>query len=113
MSKVAPKISKPGSIRMPEGTRNTEKGKHGSGIAPKPSGGANIPGNDKPTMPAQAGLARVKNVGNGQALGRLPVQNPPANQVGNKIGQPNPKTVAAATSKPKRKGIGAAFYGEY
>lgn len=113
MSKVAPKISKPGSIKMPTGTRNTEVGKHGSGIAPKPKGGAAIKGNDRPSMPAQAGLARVANVGNGQALGRLPIQNPPANQVGNRIGQPNPQTAAAATSKPKRKGLGAAFYGEY
>ena len=113
MSKVLPKISSPGSIKPKFGGRNTDVGKHGSGLAPKPSGGAAIPGNDRPSMPTSAGLARIGSEPNGPALGRLPIQNPPANQVGNKIGQPNPQTGAAATSKPKRRGIGAAFYGEY
>lgn len=114
MNKVAPKISSPGSAKFPtKGPHNPNVGTSGSGLAPKPSGGAAIPGNDRPSMPEQAGLARVRNVGMGKADMRLPIQNPPANQKGMKVGQPNPNTGAAATSKPKRRGIGAAFYGEY
>lgn len=113
-NKVSPKISNPGSSKFPQrGAHNPNVGTHGSGIAPKPKGGAAIKGNDRPSMPVQAGLARVSNVGNGQAAGRLPLQNPPANVVGNKIGQPNPQVAAAASQKPKRKGLGASFYGEY
>lgn len=52
-----------------------------------------------------------RSVPMGKADGRLPIKNPPANVVGQKIGQSNPNTAAAATKKPNRKG-GAAFYGE-
>lgn len=114
MNKLAPKISSPGSSVFPsKGQHNQNVGTSGSGMAPRPRGGAAIAGNDRPTMPAQAGLARVKNVGMGAAQGRLPVQSPPANVTGMKVGQPNPQTAAAASAKPKRRGIGAAFYGEY
>lgn len=92
MSKVLPKISPPGSIRMPQGGGHTD----GIAKAGNPRGGA---------------LAKVKGVGMGNPQGRMPLQNPPANVTGMKIGQPNPQTGAAATKKPNRKG-GAAFYGE-
>lgn len=92
MNKVAPTIAGPGSIKMPSGSRNTDVGRHATG----------------------GQLARAgRSVPNGKADMRLPVQHPTANQVGNKLGQPNPETGAAATTKPKRRGIGAAFYGEY
>lgn len=96
-NKVAPKISSPGSIKMPtKGGRNatTNAGTHGSG---------------------QTGLARVKSAGKGPAIAsNLPLRtNAMRNQQGAKIGQPNPQTKAAATTKPKRKGLGSAFYGEY
>jgi hypothetical protein len=110
MNNFIPKAKAPGSMTMPSGTRNTEKGKHGSGIAPKPSGGADIMGNDRPSMPAQAGLARVKPVGMGFKGFRLPVQSPQANIKGMK--QPKvPSTAPAATKMPNRKG-GANFFGE-
>lgn len=113
-NKVAPKISAPGSSKFPtKGPHNPNVGTRGSGLAPKPSGGAAIPGNDRPSMPTQAGLARVSNVGTGQNQGAMPVQKPPAGLQNARIGQQNPQTSAAATAKPKRRGIGAAFYGEY
>lgn len=113
-NKFIPKTSKPPAPKFPtSGPHNPNVGTHGSGLAPKPSGGANLLGNDRPSMPAQGGLARVSGVSKGAAQGRMPVQSPPANVVGQKLGQPNPQTSAAATKKPKRKGIGAAFYGEY
>lgn len=92
-NKVAPKISAPGSSKFP----NT--GGHTDGIQ---KGGH-----------ARGGpLAKVKPAGTGDPAGRLPVQHPTANQANKRIGQPNPDTSAAATAKPKRKGLGAAFYGE-
>lgn len=113
-NKVAPKISKPGSDRFPQkGPHNPNVGTSGKGIAPKPKGGAALPGNDRPSAPEQAALARVKNVGMGQTQGRMPVQNPPANVVGQKIGQPEPQTSAAATQKPARRKTPAPFYGEF
>lgn len=92
MSKVIPKISSPGSMKMPSGGRHTDVGRRATG------GQLAHPG---------------ATAGKGNPQGRLPIHNPPANQVGNKIGQPNPDTGAAASTKPKRRGIGAAFYGEY
>lgn len=116
MNKVAPKISSPGSSKFPtKGPHNPNVGTHGSGLAPKPSGGAAIKGNDRPSMPASGGLARVADVGGAKpAASVLPVKNN-ANRglAGPKVGQANPQTGAAATSKPKRRGLGAAFYGEY
>ena len=92
MGKLNIKISPPGSIKMPTGghTDGVRKGGHSRG------GPLANPG---------------RTVGAGASLGRLPIQNPPANQVGQRIGQPDPDTGAAATKKPNRKG-GAAFYGE-
>ncbi len=116
MNKVAPKISSPGSSKFPtKGPHNPNVGTHGSGLAPKPKGGAAIPGNDRPSMPEQGSLARVANVGASKPAGSfLPVQNNSnAGLKGPKVGQANPQTGAAATSKPKRRGLGAAFYGEY
>lgn len=89
-NKVAPKISSPGSIRMPQGGHNTNVGKHGGGGAlakvsvPSPSADNGIP---NPDRKPNSGLRNQR------------------------IGQPNPDTSAAATRKPNRKG-GAAFYGE-
>lgn len=107
MSKVLPKISAPGSIKMPSGSRDPNKGEHARG------GALAKPGRSVPT---------------GQSQGRMPLQNPPSNVVGGKIGQreaapPGPgarirpitqtPTVGnpVATKKPNRRG-GAAFYGE-
>jgi hypothetical protein len=90
MSKVLPKISAPGSIKMPQGGHDTSKGEHARG------GALAQPGRSVPM---------------GQAQGRLPIRKPTANLANTTIGQPNPQTGAAATKKPNRKG-GAAFYGE-
>jgi hypothetical protein len=92
MSKVAPKISSPGSIKMPEGSRNTSAGEHARGGAL-----------------AQPG----RSVGTGKNQGSMPLRKPPAGLANTKIGQKNPDTGATATVKPKRKGIGSAFFGEY
>ena len=119
MSKLLPAISKPGSIKFPtKGPHNPNVGTHGSGIAPRPKGGAPIPGNDRPTAPSQNGLARVAGTGGnspsgvgGPAGSFLPVQKPVAGVASQRIGQSNPNPAAAATKKPNRKG-GAPFYGE-
>lgn len=120
-NKFIPKASKPGSSKFPTtGPHNPNVGKHGSGLAPRPKGGAAMPGNDRPTMPTNGGLARVSGAGSsssgsaGPAGSFLPVQNNAnANLRNTRVGQQNPNTSAAATSKPKRKGLGAAFFGEY
>jgi len=92
MSKVAPKISAPGSMKLATGTRNTDVGKHASGQA----------------------LAKVKPAKGAPSAGSfLPVSKPKAGLASQSVGQPNPQTGAAASAKPKRRGIGAAFYGEY
>lgn len=92
-NKVAPKISAPGSSKFPNKGGHTDGVKKGSHAR----GGA---------------LAKVKPAGLGDSGGRLPVQSPTANIGSKRVGQPNPDTSAAATAKPKRKGLGAAFYGE-
>lgn len=119
MNKVTPKISAAGSIQMPtKGGRNatTNAGMHGSGIAPRPQAGSQqkIAGSQG-SAPAQVGLARVKNASTGPAgASNLPVRtNAMRGLTGPKVGQPNPGTGAVATKKPKRKGLGSAFYGEY
>jgi hypothetical protein len=119
-NKFIPKVSAPGSAKFTQkGPHNPNVGTHGNGIAPKPSGGAPILGNDRPTGPEQASLARVRNTGSspsgnsGPAGSFLPARKPQAGLSNQKIGQQNPNTSAAATSKPKRRGVGAAFYGEY
>jgi hypothetical protein len=119
MSKFYPKVKAPGSMAMPEkGGHNktmNESRRGAGGMAPKPSGGAALPGNDRPSHPVQAGLARVKAGGGAPPAGSfLPVQNNAMANLANKqVGQPNPNTAAAATAKPKRKGLGSAFFGEY
>ena len=92
MGKLNIKISPPGSSVMPNTGGHTDgiqKGGHAHG---------------SPT-------ARVSLPPKGASLGRLPLQSPPANVTGQRIGQPNPQVGAAASKKPNRKG-GAAFYGE-
>lgn len=137
MSKVAPKISAPGSAKMPtKGPHNPNVGTHGSGLAPKPRGGAAMPGSDRPSMPQRGGLARVAGAGSspagvGSSAGSFtPVQKPVAGLANQRTGQrevappgssarvrPLTKTATVgnpvATNKPKRRGIGAAFFGEY
>src|SRR5262249_34393673 len=116
-----PKISAPGSAKFPtNGPHNTNVGRRGqsSALAPKPSGGANILGNDKPSLPqngpARIGTQPASPAGvSGPAGSFTPVKKPVSGLANQRIGQKNPETAAAATKKPKRKGIGAAFYGEY
>lgn len=122
---------------MPKGKRNTEIGKTGSGLAPKPSGGADILGNDNPSHPVNGGLARVQDrpsspTGKMPTAGSFtPVQNNAlANLTGQTTGQAEvlPRGASArmspqtkmpttgnpvATEKPRRKGLGSKFYGEY
>jgi hypothetical protein len=136
-NKFLPKVSAPGSSRFPNGGgRNPKVGTSGSGMAPVPRGGAPIPGNDRPSMPGQAGLARVAGAGSsptgvGSSAGSFtPVQKPVAGLANQRVGQKEvappgssararPVTSTAvtgnpvATQKPKRRGIGANFYGEY
>jgi|HubBroStandDraft_6_1064221.scaffolds.fasta_scaffold00134_18 hypothetical protein len=122
-------------MQMPtKGGRNatTNESRRGAGgMAPKPSGGAALPGNDRPSHPVQAGLARVKQVGGAPAAGSFtPVQNnAQANLLGQSTGQAEvlPRGASAniaaksqmpvrnnpvATGKPRRKGLGSAFYGD-
>lgn len=100
-----------------KGGRNatTDQAHRGAGqVAPRPKGGANLPGNDRPGSGVQASMARVANVGSTASSGiPNPVRKPQSGLRNQAIGQPNPQTGAAATSKPRRKGLGAAFYGEY
>lgn len=119
-NKFIPKVSAPGSDKFPQlGPHNPDVGTRGSGLAPKPKGGAPILGNDRPSMPENGGLARVSGTGNspsgssGPAASFLPDRKPQSGLANKRIGQQNPNTSAAATAKPKRRGIGAAFYGEY
>lgn len=136
-NKFIPKTSAPGSSRFPNGGgRNPNVGTRGSGMAPVPKGGAPIPGNDRPSMPSQGGLARVAGAGSsptgvGSSAGSFtPVQKPIAGLANQRTGQRevappggsmkvSPKTSTPvtgnpiATQKPKRRGLGANFYGEY
>ncbi len=137
VSKLLPKMRKPGSSKFPQsGAHNPNVGTSGSGMAPIPSGGANMPGNAQPNHPPMNGLARVKNrpsapTGKMPSAGSFtPVQNNAmANLMGQHTGQAEvmPRGASArispqtqtpvvgnpnATTKPKRKGLGAAFWGE-
>lgn len=111
VSKVLPKITKPGSSKFPtKGPHNPNVGTHGSGIAPRNASAGQR--TDKLSMPAQGGIARVKNASNAPSAGSfLPVQKPKAGLQNQPIGQQVPSASAVATRKPNRKG-GAAFYGE-
>lgn len=137
--RTAGDFSRTQSIKMPEKgghNKTMNEGRRGSGIAPKPSGGAALPGSDRPSMPSNGGLARVRGTGNsgsgpGSSAGSfLPVQKPQAGIANQRVGQketappgsssrisPQTRTSVVgnpvATNKPKRKGLGAAFYGEY
>lgn len=131
-NKVVPKISKPGSDKFPQkGPHNPNVGTSERGIAPKPSGGAAMQGNDRPSAPGQASLARVKNAGNSKSAGSfLPVRKPSAGLANQRVGQteaPPPGAVsriaaktstpvtanALATQKPTRRKTPAPFYGEF
>jgi len=99
MSKLAPKISGPGTMHLAEGPMH---------IDGTQKGGRNRGGQ----------LAQVKGTGTsptgkgGNAGSFMPERtNAMANLTGPHVGQQNPNTAAAATKKPNRKG-GAAFYGE-
>jgi len=92
-SKVIPAIKSPGSDKMPTG------------------------GAHNPNMGIHAGsgkLASVKPAGAAPAAGSfLPMQNNAmAGMRGPKLGQGQINTGPVATTKPKRRGLGAAFYGE-
>ena len=80
-------------MQMPQGghTDGVKKGRHARGGA----------------------RARVKGAPTGDSALRLPVHHPTANIANAQVGQPNPNVAAAASSKPKRRGLGSAFYGEY
>lgn len=123
-----------------KGGRNatTEASRRAAGqLAPKPAGGAALLGNDRPSHPTMGSMARVQNrpsspTGKMPTAGSFtPVQNNAnANLTGQATGQAevlprgNSARVAPATrtsvtnnpvaaAKPKRKGIGSAFFGEY
>jgi len=140
MSKILPAISGPGSMKLrTKGGRNatTEEARSGAGgIAPIPAGGANMLGNDRPSHPTQSGLGRVRGANSsgsgaaGSAGSFNPLQNNAMRNLASRpIGQAEtsfpggsrtaPKTRTAATgnpvatSKPRRRGLGAAFFGEY
>lgn len=105
------------NMTMPtKGGRNatTNESRRGVGqLAPRPqTSKSQYMSQSSKTGPIQAGMARVQATGTGDSARRLPVQHPTANIVSKQVGQPNPNTAAAATTKPKRKGLGAAFYGE-
>lgn len=117
-----------------KGGRNatTNEARRGAGqVAPRPQASKQgLIASSSASAPVQAGMARVKNAPTGFAEFRLPVQSPKAGIKGARVGQkeaiaPGPGTNIApktktpvtgnpvATSKPSRRGIGAAFYGEY
>ena len=102
-------------MNLPTGpSRQPNLGTSGKGLAPKPSGGAAISGNDRPSHPQMSGYARVKNASSSAMGSFTPVQNNAMANLHNlSVGQPNPNTAAVATRKPKRKGLGSSFYGEY
>ena len=104
-------------IQLPGGpTRQPNLGTSGRGqLAPRPqTSKSQYMSQSSATAPVQAGMARVKNRPSHPGGSFLPVQNNAnANLTGQAIGQPNPNTGAAATAKPKRKGLGSAFFGEY
>jgi hypothetical protein len=123
-----------------KGGRNatTNESRRGAGgMAPKPSGGAAMPGNDRPSAPTGASMARVKGAGS-SATGKMPTagsftpvqNNALANLTGQRVGQAevNPRGASSrispqtrtpgvgnpvATNKSQRRGKGAAFYGEW
>lgn len=131
MSKISQRISRPGSSKFPQkGPHNPNVGTSGSGLAPKPSGGAALLGNDRPSNPTTANLARVTDSPMGDSALRLPVHHPTANIANRQVGQAeadpggpgismSPQTRMpvtrnpVASGKPKRKGLGSAFFGEY
>lgn len=112
------------NMKMPtKGGRNatTEQAHRGAGqLAPRPqTSKSQYMSQSSATSPTQAGLARVQgrpsspSGRSGTAGSFTPVQNNAMTNLRNtSVGQPNPNTAAAATTKPKRRGLGAAFYGE-
>jgi Flp pilus assembly protein TadG len=123
-----------------KGGRNatTEAARRAAGqLAPRPQNSkAALLGSSAHTAGTQAAMARVKAGPAGPPEGRfLPVQNNAmANQVSTSVGQPDATNFdpggpginmgkpitrtgvtnhPVATAKPKRKGLGSAFFGEY
>ena len=122
-----------------KGGRNatTEAARRAAGqVAPRPQASRQgLLASSSATAGTQASMARVPNAGGSPPEGRfLPVQKPPAGLRGTTIGQPDatnfdpggpgvnmgkPVTRTSvtnhpvSTTKPKRKGLGSAFFGEY
>lgn len=133
MNKFIPKTSSPKFGKYANtGPHNPNVGTTGLGkIAPKPQGGAALLGNDRPSSPDNGGLARVKKAPMGPNAGNfLPVRKPMPGLQNQRVGQkemiapgaeaqirPQTKTAPVsnpvATNKPKRRGLGANFMGEY
>ena len=136
----APNTNLQGITMREKGGRNatTNESRRAAGqLAPRPQNSkAPLLGSSAHTGPTTASMARVRESGKSPAEGRfLPVQNNAmANLAGSTIGQPDPHGFnpggpginmgrpatrtgvtnhPVATAKPKRKGLGAAFYGEF
>jgi hypothetical protein len=106
-------------MNMPEKgghNKTTNEAHRGAGqVAPRPRNSkSQLMGASAHTAPVQASMARVKAGGGAPAAGSfLPVQNSAmANLANRQVGQSLPGLGPVATTKPKRKGLGSAFYGE-
>lgn len=108
-------------MNMPtKGGRNatTNESRRAAGqVAPRPQNSKQpLLGASKDTAGTVASMARVPGAGSAGAHPNgsfLPVRKPPANLVNSTVGQSLPDTGAVSTAKPKRKGLGSAFFGEY
>lgn len=108
-----------------KGGRNatTNESKRGAGVlAPKPSNSSQkYLGSSSASAPVGASMARVRGAGSSSSgpsgpsgsFGRAKTGFAMTNLRNKSVGQPNPNTGAVATKKPKRKGLGSSFYGEY
>ena len=123
------------SIQMPtKGGRNatTNEARRAAGqVAPRPQvSKQGLLGSSSATGGMTASMARVTDSPSGDSALRLPVSHPTANIANKQVGQteadpggpgirvgPRTRTPMTgnplATNKPKRKGLGAAFWGEY
>jgi hypothetical protein len=120
--------------KMPtKGGRNatTNEAKRGAGqVAPRPQASRQgLLASSSASAPTTASMARVTDSPNGDSALRLPLQSPKANLASKAVGQreadpgglgkrisPQTRTPVTnhpvATAKPRRKGLGSAFYGE-
>lgn len=101
------------------------------GVAPRPQvSKQGLLGATSVTAPTTASMARVTDSSRGDSALRLPVRNPRTNLASKQVGQaeqdpggpgisigPQTRTPRTgnpvATQKPRRKGLGSAFFGEY